>query len=135
LAFTDAQKDDIRGYLGYSLGFYQYNTPLESMIDKVGGVPSEQAKVQGILTELALVDAAVAASGSSSMTAGMVKKADEIEFYNAEESSGAVSLIGAVKRGRMLIGRLAVALGGRDIIKDDYFATATGANSFDLSMG
>ena len=136
MAFTDAQKDDIRGYLGYALGYYQYNTPLESMMDKVGASASEQAKVETILTELASIDAVLATAGSSAAATGMIKQVDEIQFYNAAESAGYIAP-GAVQRGRMLVKRLAVALGDRDgdIIQSDYFGSVQRSTSFDLSMG
>jgi hypothetical protein len=136
MAFTDAQKNDIRGYLGYALGYYQYNTPLESMMDKVGVSPSEQAKVEGILTELATIDSVLASAGSSAAATGMLKQVDEVQFYNATESAGYIAP-GAVQRGRMLIKRLAVALGDRegDMIQSDYFGSGTRSNSFSLRMG
>lgn len=136
MAFSDAQKDDIRGYLGYALGFYQYNTPLESMMDKVGGFPTEQAKIEGILTELAAIDAVLATAGSSAAATGMLKQVDEVQFYNAIESAGYIAP-GAVQRGRMLVKRLAVALGDRDgdTIQSDYFGSRLTSNSFNLSMG
>lgn len=136
MAFTDAQKDDIRGYLGYALGYYQYNTPLESMMDKVGGVVSEQAKVESILTELTTIDAVLATAGGSAAATGMLKQVDEVQFYNATDSAGYIAP-GAVQRGRMLIKRLAVALGDRDgdTIQSDYFGSGTRSNSFNLGMG
>lgn len=136
MAFTDAQKNDIRGYLGYALGYYQYNTPLESMMDKVGVSPDEQGKVEGILSELATIDAVLATAGSSAAASGMLKAVDEIHFYNAKESAGYIAP-GAVQRGRMLIKRLAVALGDRngDTIQSDYFGSGLRSPGFNLGMG
>lgn len=136
MAFTDAQKNDIRGYLGYALGYYQYNTPLESMMDKVGVSPAEQGKVEGILSELATIDAVLATAGSSAAASGMLKAVDEIQFYNAKESAGYIAP-GAVQRGRMLIKRLAVALGDRDgdTIQSDYFGSGLRSPGFVPGMG
>ncbi len=138
MAFTDAQKISIRRYLGYPLGYYQYNTPLESMIDKVGVVPAEQSAVESILAELAAVDVAIAAGGSTvgAGTYGALKQVDEIQFYSAKDSLLQSSdVITAMKRARMLVGRLADAMGGRDIIKADYFATGIGSSGYSVSFG
>lgn len=138
MAFTDAQKISIRRFLGYPLGYYQYNTPLESMIDKVGVVPAEQAAVESILVELAAVDVVIAAGGSTvgAGSYGALKQVDEVQFYSAKDSLlQASDVITAMKRARMLVGRLADAMGGRGIIKADYFATGNGSSSFELRMG
>ena len=140
MAFADAQKISIRRYLGYPLGYYQYNTPLESMIDKVGGVPAEQAAVEAILAELVTVDTAIAAGGSAagSGTYGALKQVDEVQFYSAKDSLlQASDVITAMKRARMLVGRLADTMGGRDIIQADYFGTGFGGGGrcFEMHMG
>lgn len=125
MAFNEAQKISIRRYLGYPLGFYDLNTRLESMIDKVGSSAAEQAAVETILAELVTVDAALASSGSSSTTTGGLKKLDEIEWYDVTTETVA-STVDALTRGKMLVERLrqcfAVPLAGR------YFGTAAPTN-------
>jgi hypothetical protein len=131
MAFTDTQKDQIRKYLGYPAGYYQYNTPLEGMMDKVGGIAVEQASVEAILTELATVDAALADSGTTTTVSGALKRADDIEFYPAGSSS-TMGAIGAMNRGRMLVERLRQRFGVE--IMGDYFGTPT-KRSFALTLG
>src|SRR5687767_14089356 len=95
------------------------------MIIKVDSVAVEQTAVETILTDLVTVDTAVAASGSSSTTAGSLKRADDIEWYNTTTESN-TSTVDALSRGKMLIERLrqcfGVPLGGR------YFGTAATTN-------
>jgi hypothetical protein len=126
MAFSAAQKISIRRYLGYPLGFYDLNTRLESMMDKVGGSVDEQAAVVTILAELVTVDAALASSGSTSTSTGGIKKLDEIEFYDVTTETVSAS-VDAHTRGKMLIERLrqcfGVELGGR------YFGTSAPINS------
>jgi hypothetical protein len=135
MAFTETQKVAIRGYLGFSLGHYQYNTVFESMLDKIGGVSVEQTAVEAILTELATIDAVVAASGSRGVGTGALKKVDEVEFYSPKDSSGQTTAVDAVRRGRILINRLASRFGfTRAELPSDYFGTG-GPSGMQLGMG
>ncbi len=131
MAFSDTEADNIRKYLGYAAGYYQYNTPLEGMIVKVGANTVEKASVVSILTELATVDTVLADSGATASMSGALKRVDDAEFYNVESSSS-VGGLGALKRGRMLVERLrqrfAVDLAG------DYFASYQSPPSM-LSLG
>jgi hypothetical protein len=121
MAFTDAQKVTIRGYLGRPLGLYQYNTQFESMLDKVGSVAAEQAAIEAILAELATVATAIASSGSSASSTGPLKAiTGDVEWYEPSSSSSGSSLT-SVQYGRVLIGRLARALGTEP--EGDYFGS------------
>jgi hypothetical protein len=131
MAFSDAQKVSIRRYLGYPLGYYQLNTALESMMDKIGAIAVEQAAVETILTELVTVDTALAASGSTTSTMGGLKKVDEIEWYDTTTQSTS-AVVDALARGKMLVERLrqcfGVPLCGR------YFASAPPRDS-EMALG
>lgn len=119
MAFTDAQKISVRRFLGYPLGYYQYNTALESMFDKIGVVVAEQAAVETILTELVAVDAVLATGGLSATALGMLKQVDEVQFYDGVQSHGYIAP-GALQRGRMLVERLRQCFGV--VLFADYFA-------------
>lgn len=126
MAFTDTQKVSIRRYLGYPLGYYQLNTALESMMDKIGAIAVEKTAVETILTELVTVDAAVGTSGTSTQTMGSLAQVDEIKWHPVTSDSQSVS-IDALSRGKMLIERLrqcfGVPLMGR------YFSSAAPVDS------
>ena len=111
----------IRRYLGYPLGFYDLNTRLESMIDKIGGNPVEQAAVEGILTELAMVDAAQAAAGTVTQSIGSLAKADDVAWHPITSESKGVP-IDAVIRGKQLIERLRQCFGVP--LAGHYYGTA-----------
>lgn len=134
MAFTDTQKISIRGYLGFPLGLYQYNTIFESMLDKVGAIAGEQLAVEAILTELATIDAVVAAAGATAAR-GALKKVDEVEFYSPRESQ--ITVVDAVRRGRMLINRLASRFGfARSDLPSDYFGSGSpGGSAIDFHLG
>lgn len=129
MAFTDTQKVATRRYLCFSLGHYQYNTQFESMFDKIGSVPEEQAAVESILAELVAIDAAVAAAGLAPPS-GALKKVDEVEFYAPKDSL--ITIVDAVRRGQMLCQRLADTFG---VVKaGDYFGARRSMN-VDLALG
>lgn len=137
MAFTDAQKRDIRKYLGVPFGFYDLNTRLESMIVKVGSDATDQAEVDLWLTRLAEIDTALTDSSSSSTaTYGSLKKVDEIEFYEpSDDSSSGAGNISLVDQGRVIIQRLARALGVSDVLPyGDYFGTSK-PMGFQIALG
>lgn len=112
MAFTDAQKDQIRGILGFALGFYQYNYRIESMMDKVGGNATDQAVVEGLLASITAIDTAINSSVVSGVITGSLKAVTgDVEWYNFQESGGSEVLIPPKQRGRMLVSRLATCLG------------------------
>lgn len=126
MAFTLEQKKDIRKYLCVPFGFYDLNTRLESMMDKVGADATDSAEVILWLTELTTLDAAIAASSATSTTEhGWLKKVDEVEFFGSTESGSTTSGTTAAGRGRALIQRIANALGVSDYLPyADYFTGA-----------
>jgi hypothetical protein len=113
LAFSETQKDKIRQYLGFAAGYYQYNTPLESMMDKVGLSTVEQASVEAIMAELVTVDAALAAQAATGFSSGGLKQVDkgDVEWFNYAESGGSEVLMPPKQRGKMLVARLAKRFG------------------------
>ena len=123
MALTAAQKKDVRKYLGVAFGFFDKNTRLESMLDKVGTDATDQAELALWLSELTLIDTALATTATSgSYSYGPLKKVDEVEFYDSAGSSGSESRVSAIARGRMLIKRIARALGVDDHLPNgDYF--------------
>jgi len=128
VAFTSVQKRDIRKYLGAPFGFYDLNTRLESMMDTVGANNDDQTEVGLWLTELATIDTALSTTATSaSYTHGPLKAVDEVEFYNVAGGEDSSDRIGAVDRGRILILRIARALGVDDVLPyGDYFGTSRG---------
>lgn len=131
MAFTETQKVSIRGYLGVALGNYQYNTIFESMLDKVGANAVEQAAVEAILTELVAVDAVIAAAGVSAAR-GALKKVDEIEFYSPKESQ--ITIVDGMKRGRMLIERLASRFGFTSADLPSHYFGSSGSRVTDITF-
>jgi hypothetical protein len=111
--FSDTQKDQIRQYLGFAAGYYQYNTPLESMMDKIGLSTVEQSSVETLLTAIAAIDVAIANTVTSGFVTGALKQVDkgDVEWYNFLESGGSEVLIPPKQRGKMLVGRLAKRFG------------------------
>ncbi|MHC4648750.1 MAG: hypothetical protein ACYTBJ_25110 [Planctomycetota bacterium] len=107
MAFTEAQKVDIRHYLGFPDVFRQENTRLESAITVVGGRPDTQALVEEILAELALIDTKLGSSGI--LTQAGVKKVDEIEFFGNQYGGGALSDVR--RAGRQQCARLSIVMG------------------------
>ena len=127
MAFTEANKKDIRKYLGVPFGFYTLTSRLESMMNLVGQNATDQAEIEGWLTRLGEIDTALLGSGSSTTTAtyGALKKVDEVEFYEpTDDSSTGASTIALVEQGRVLIHRIARALGVSDVLPHgDYFGS------------
>ncbi len=135
MAFNSAQKVKIRTYLGFALGFYDLNTRLESMMDTVGADADAQTHVEGILAELLTVDAALASSGSTTTSAGSLKKVDDVEWYDTSTSTTGASTVTAPERGKMLINRLAACFGFRtDELPSNYFAAGSSSGN-EMALG
>lgn len=136
MAFTDDQRNAIMTYMGYPATAqdtrYASYYPVWAQIDLLGLSPVTQTPIESLLTELGTVDAAIAAS-SVSAPRGALKKVDEVEFFGPKESM--ITVVDALKRGRMLVRRLAQRLGGPQLIADDYFATGLASATFELRMG
>lgn len=140
MAFTETQKDQIRNVLGFAAGYYQYNTPFESMLDKIGSNAVEQASVEAILTEIATVDAGIAGQSATGIAQGLLKKADEVEFYNYQDSGGTAVIIPPIKRGKQLVVRLAKRFGYtvEELMEQGcapWFFANTSAGSREMALG
>lgn len=61
MAFTEAQKVDLRFYLGWSAKHFQFDSELEQSISAVEAKPDTEAKIIAQLVELARIDAAIVA--------------------------------------------------------------------------
>lgn len=136
MAFTAEQEKDIRKYMGVPFGFYELSHRLESMMDLVGGSATDQTQIDTWLTRLAAIDTALTGSASSSsVTYGALKKVDEVEFHPPSESGSTTSPLTLVAQGRVLIGRIARALGVSDYLPiGDYFGNRRPAG-FTISLG
>jgi hypothetical protein len=122
MAFSETQKDQVRRFLGYPGGFRDSNYRLESMLDTIGSNAVEQASVEAILTELVTIDATIGASSSTSTAAyGALKKVDEVEFYDANSSTGSNDTVTALRRAKMLVERLRQRFGVE--LAGNYFGT------------
>lgn len=124
MAFSAVQKRDIRKYLGVAFGFYDLNTRLESMMDRIGSVAEDQAQVEAWLTELNAIETGQASTSSTAAaTYGSLKKVDEVEFYQAEDGESS-STLSPIDRGRALIDRIARSFGVDDYLPNgDYFSS------------
>lgn len=93
-------------------------------MDLVGQTAIDQAEIVTWLTRLdAIDDALTGASATSTAITGSLKQVDEVHFYpvTGEESSSSGSLT-LISQGRVLIGRIARALGVSDYLPiGDYF--------------
>lgn len=101
MAFSEAQKAQIRRYLGYPDVFRYANTRLESALDVVGGRPDTQALIESDLTALAVIETQL----TNAVASGGIKKVDEIEFFEIGQTSKIRS------DGRRICGRLSITLG------------------------
>ena len=113
MAFSDAQKTQIRRYLGYPDVYRQANTRLESAIDVVGSRPDTQTLIESDLAALVAIEAKL--SGAVLSSAG-VRKVDEIEFFQ----NGNLDI--TRKEGRRICGRLSVTFGVP--LASDVFGTS-----------
>jgi len=127
MAFTAEQEKDIRKYMGVPFGFYELNHRLESMMDLVGTSLTDKAQIEEWLTRLTAIDSSLTGSSSSAATYGALKKVDEVEFFSPTDSGEAsTSTLTLVQQGRVLIGRIAAALGVSDYLpyrNFDYFGS------------
>lgn len=113
MAFSDAQKTQIRRYLGYPDVYRQAHTRLESAIDVVGSRPDTQTLIESDLAALVAIEAKL--SGAVLSSAG-VRKVDEIEFFQ----NGSLDI--TRKEGRRICGRLSVTFGVP--LASDVFGTS-----------
>ncbi|UOF77390.1 hypothetical protein [Caudoviricetes sp.] len=138
MAFTDAQKRDIRKYMGVPFGFYELSHRLESMMGLVGGSATDAAQIVIWLDRLAEIDDALTgeAAASASASYGALKKVDEVEFYDVtDETEAGTGTLTLVQQGRTLIGRIARAMGVSDYLPiGDYFGSQRSMGS-SISLG
>lgn len=107
MAFTSAEKRQIRSYLGYSGGFRDRGVRLESMMDVVGAQVEESAYARVLLGQIEDIDEAIIAGGSTTTaTYGALKKVDEIEFHPVTSESGSTETLTGESLGEVLIERL-----------------------------
>ncbi len=124
MPFTEAQKKDVRKYLGVPFGFYDLNSRLESMFGLVGENATDTAQIVDWLDRLAEIDDSLTGSAASFSTQGSLKKVDEVEFYPISEFELGSTALTLVAQGRVLIGRIARALGVSDYLPiGDYFGS------------
>jgi len=126
VAFTAEQEKDIRKYMGVPFGFYELNHRLESMMDLVGTNSTDQAQIVTWLVRLTEIDESLTGSDATSAAYGALKKVDEVEFYNTSETAEGSAALTFVQQGRVLIGRIAAALGVSDYLPYrgfDYFGS------------
>ncbi|HEY3497132.1 MAG TPA: hypothetical protein VGK73_20680 [Polyangiaceae bacterium] len=133
MAFNASQKALLRGYLGFPQAYLDLNSRFESAMDTVGNDSTAQARVEAIMSELAIIDAALATAGTATVSTGTLAKVDEIEWHPVTAESQSVS-IDAQVRGRMLINRLAAAFGFKtDELPSLYFSKgSSGGNEIAL---
>lgn len=109
MAFTNAQKVDIREALGYPSILRYKDTRLESAIDVIGDDPDAKAKAESILADIAT---AATATTTGLKVAGL-KRAEDVEWYQAGSGTSGGSAVAAAQRshGRMLCSRLSQLFG------------------------
>jgi hypothetical protein len=136
VAFTSAEQQAIRNYLGVAGVYPEFRFRLQGAIDVVGNDPDAYASASTWLTRLAEIDDDLTGSASSGATYGDLKRVDEVEFYATSQSVGAgLNSMGKIAQGRALIQRLARLLGvWPDLPCGDYFG-AQFSRSVDIALG
>jgi hypothetical protein len=64
MALTEAQKSDIRLYLGWSARFFQYDSRLEMAMSALETRPEHETQVIALLVKLTTIDAEIEAARS-----------------------------------------------------------------------
>lgn len=105
MAFSAAQKVQLRKWLGYPALDRDTFSHVESTFDTIGADAATQTEVEAILAQLVTIDGQ---QTSATATAGM-KRAEEIEWYDGQARMG-----GIASRGRVLVQRLATIFNVRD---------------------
>ncbi len=101
MAFSDAQKAQIRRYLGFPDVFRYANTRLESAMDVVGGRPEVQSQVESDLAAITQIESDLL----SALPSAGIKKVDEVEFFERGQQQA------LRQEGRRLCGRLSTTMG------------------------
>lgn len=116
MAFTEAQRVKLRKFLGYPDVYRQYNPRLESAFDVIGGRADTQASVEDLITKIDAVDLSL----TNALALAGLKRAEEVEWYQAMSGKGiSAPMAAAIAQGKMLIGRLSTTFGVP--IYSDYF--------------
>lgn len=111
MALTEAQKLDLRMYLGWSDRFHQFDSELEQAIAAMEARPATEAKVLTLLTECTRVDTLIqGAEGrlKASVVGSIELNAGEIDRLR--------------ERGRTAVKRIATVLGVD--VREDAFSPA-----------
>lgn len=137
MAFNDEQKRDIRKYLGVAFGFYDLNSRLESMMNLVGSNDTDQAQIVEWLDRLAEIDEQLTTGSASGTTAtyGPLRRVDDVEFHPPDSDGDDASSLGVVDQGRVLIARLARAMGVSDYLPASDYFSGTRRSGFVIRQG
>lgn len=117
MAFTNAQKVQIRKWLGYPSIFRYKDVRLESAIEVVGDDPDAQAEVEAVLARLATGDDSVESQLDDALGTAGLKRAEDVEWYQAGSetsagANGATAQQAALEHGgRILCSRLSQLFG------------------------
>ncbi len=105
--FTNADKMNIRFYLGYPQLFLGFSNRLESAIRVIQEDADAVLLVQSILEKLGKVSADL---DESYINAGL-KRVEEIEWYAGKDGNGSTQIIGITAQGRQLVNQLSILFG------------------------
>lgn len=107
MAFTSAAAVQVRKYLGYpQLNRYK-DVRLENAISIIGDDADASAEVTSVLATLVIIEASLA---NAQTTAGL-KRAEEVEWYQATGNSGSAEIEGKRSEGRRFCSRLSQLFG------------------------
>lgn len=101
MAFIEAEKVEIRSFMGWAERFFQFDSELEQAISAIETKPAAEAKVRIHLAEFVRIDAAIVAAESRFKA----KKVGSIELTMGDE------LMRLRSRGRQEVGRMASLFG------------------------
>jgi hypothetical protein len=139
VAFTAAQKQKMRDYLGSASVYRDMQHRLEGAMDVVGADAEASAQVIVWLTRLQEIDDAlfVNAGTSAGYTYGTIAQVDEVKFHPITKDSNVATSanIGMQDQGCILINRIARNLGVWDFLPaGDYFGRG-GRRNNELPLG
>lgn len=108
MAFTAAQKVKLRLYLGYPSIFRYRDSRLESVLDVVGEDAEAKAEIEALMASILTIETSLT---SSLGTAGL-KRAEDIEWYQAGSGSSVTPEMSAkYAEGKRFINRISLMLG------------------------
>lgn len=116
MAFDEGEKARIRRYLGFSQGFRDFDTRLESQLGDLTPQEAED-QVREILAKLAAVDAKLQSMALGNLD---LRKAEDVEWFGAE------GLVALQNYGRSLINQLGILFNIDMSGQPDYFGTSAG---------